>query len=69
MNIYKATVTVAHGTGGYKHDPHHYWCGTGTAMCRSPKQAVRLARRQADQACGEGAAWMLVWLDVVIERK
>jgi hypothetical protein len=47
--MFKAEVYVAFGTGGYAACYQKYAAGTGTAMSRSPKTALRLATQRAER--------------------
>ena len=52
--MFHVTVSMVFSTGGWKHDPHHYYFGQGVGMSRSPKTALRLAEDRAYRAAGEG---------------
>lgn len=56
--MYKAIVTVAYGQGGCGEGK--FWSATRSAFSKSPKRAIKQAKRLANCACGEGAAWIPV---------
>lgn len=64
--MFKVTVRLAFGTGGWIGNPHKYWAGTGVAICRSPKAARRIAYAAALRKCGEGANWIPVHKSVEV---
>lgn len=52
--MFHATCVVGFGTGGALPNPHQYWYGEGSAMCRSPKRACEIAEDRARRMCGDG---------------
>lgn len=49
--MFTAKITVCYGTGA---PAHRFYSGTGSAVAKSPKRAVKLAARKADAASGDG---------------
>jgi hypothetical protein len=68
---YTAHVTMTEGTGGDAINPHKYFTGVGTAIARSPKRAVRLARQKAQHDLSVktgGMGWIPIHELTILKR-
>lgn len=76
--MFKAIVNVTESTGaGYGLKPHIYVTGRGIAMSKSPKKALREAKRRAEvercnscekQGLPRGVGLIPVWGEVILSK-